>query len=137
DSWMSRDSRRTLWSPGITQAPLPTTILNPRPAASPSGPWWARSPEMINASFGSATLKKNMTRLLAPALREPADDDRARGVVPDDDNPGSLRNLLCRVGRVGEVRLRAASDGNHHLAHASRRNRSDDAPHLPDHLMVR
>jgi hypothetical protein len=53
---MSSDSRRTFCSAGTTHAPFPTTILKPSPAASPSGPWWARHPLMISASFGSATL---------------------------------------------------------------------------------
>src|SRR5919204_5133936 len=138
-SWMSSESRRTFWRPGTTNAPLPTTILNPRPAASPSGPWCARRPEMIRASFGSATLYMSIGAD-APssdgASGEPADDDGARRVLLEHDDARALLDPLGLVGGVGVVGLVAPSDGDHDLAHPSGLDRADDAPDLADELVV-
>src|SRR5437763_7207637 len=103
-SWMSSDSLRTFWKPGSTYAPLPTTILKPRPAASPSGPWCARTPEMISASFGSATLYMNMTAcsFLGP-LGKRAHDDRPGRLVLEHDDAGAALDALLRVGGVRVV----------------------------------
>src|SRR3954447_1594552 len=108
DSWMSSERRRTFCSPGMIHAPLPTTILNPRPAASPSGPACARRPEMISASFGSATLYKNMTHSFRrpferqTELRKTADDQRPRRVVLEHDHPRTFGDLLLGIARVRE-----------------------------------
>src|SRR5438477_9601708 len=99
---MSSESRRAFWSPGTTMPPLPTTILKPRPAASPSGPWWARRPEMISASFGSATLYMNMAAPLLP--RNPRSGERAhdhrppRLVLEHDDARAGLDSLVLAGG---------------------------------------
>src|SRR5438874_423204 len=93
-SWMSRDRWRTFCSMGMVNAPLPTTILKPSPAASPSGPECARRPEIIRASLGSATLYRNIVVPTPLPLRIAADDDGARLVVLDHDHARSLRDLL-------------------------------------------
>src|ERR671935_1979749 len=138
-SWMSSESRRTFWKPGRTKAPLPTTILNPRPAASPSGPWCARRPEMIRASFGSATLYMSIGAD-APssdgASGEPADDDGARRVLLEHDDARALLDPLGLVGGVGVVGLVTPSDADHDLAEPAGLDRAGDATHLSDQLVV-
>src|SRR5919204_2665288 len=138
-SWMSSESRRTFCRPGTTNAPLPTTILKPRPAASPSGPWCARTPEMMSASFGSATLYMNMTAcsfLGSVALGERAHDDRPGRLVLEHDDAGAALDALLLVGGVREVRLAAAADRDHHLTELARLDGAGDAAHLPDQLVV-
>src|SRR5919204_5143033 len=138
-SWMSSDSRRTFCTPGTTNAPLPTTILKPSPAASPSGPWCARTPEMMSASFGSATLYMNMTAcsfLGSVALGERAHDDRPGRLVLEHDDAGAALDALLLVGGVREVRLAAPADRDHHLTELSRLDGAGDAAPLPDQLVV-
>src|SRR3954469_8216178 len=53
---VSSDSRRAVWNPGITFTPRPVMILNPRLSAVSARSTRTPSPEMISASFGSATL---------------------------------------------------------------------------------
>src|SRR5690348_9515461 len=62
---MSSGSRRTVWKPGRTAVPRPTTILKPRVSLTCSVLECAPRPEMISASFGSATrqtIRNTMSR---------------------------------------------------------------------------
>src|SRR5581483_297061 len=134
-SWMSSESRRAVCRPGMTSAPLPTTILNPSPAASPVGPEWAPQPEMISASFGSATLYINIVS--APCLAWIRRDHHGtrRLVLDDDRAPAGLDRLEAVCGVRVEC-LDAAADGKHHLAHCSGRDPPRDPPDLADQLVI-
>ncbi len=65
-------SRRTVCTPGMTRVPLPVTILKPRLSLTASLGVCSRSPEMISASFGSATrhmsLKTNAATTRNPTI---------------------------------------------------------------------
>jgi hypothetical protein len=71
----SRESFRTFWTKGITNVPLPVTMRNPRVSSTPSGELCSRSPEMMSASFGSATchivMKRNQTRRSPTTMMPP------------------------------------------------------------------
>src|SRR3954453_6527749 len=56
---VSSDSRRAVWKPGRTFTPRPVMILKPRLSAVSARSTRTPSPEMISASFGSATLYSN------------------------------------------------------------------------------
>src|SRR4051812_26842561 len=60
---MSSGNRRTVWKPGSTAVPRPTTILNPRVSLTCSVLECAPRPEMIRASFGSATRQTIRNRM--------------------------------------------------------------------------
>src|ERR1041385_7375804 len=121
----SSDKRRTACTPGSTAVPFPVMILNPSVSITPSGaPRW-RSPEMISASFGSATrhMALNTTTMSTTAATatytinieippEPAlhggDGHSAGWEVLDDDDAGAGADGRVGVGRVGMERLAPA-----------------------------
>ena len=74
----SSDSRRTVCTPGTTIVPLPVTIRKPRLSDTPSGTARSRRPEMISASFGSATRHVSLNSTKSTDERGndgPADDE--------------------------------------------------------------
>src|SRR4051812_34466474 len=97
---------------------------------------------MISASFGSATLYKNMTHSFRrpferqTELRKTADDQRPRRVVLEHDHPRTFGDLLLGVARVREEGLAPATHRHVHLAHLARRDRGGDPGDLADQLMI-
>src|SRR5215212_7529698 len=146
-------SRRTVCTPGTTSVPLPVTILNPRLSCTLSLGECSRMPEMMRASFGSATRQHALNRTMArtratptvartvisvpPGSLHAGDDHRARGVVLDHHDAAAGSDRLVRIRRVGVERLRAAAHGNHDLAQLSGRDGPRHSADLPDHLLVR
>src|SRR5439155_7514857 len=55
----------------------------------------------------------------------------------DHDDACPARNRFVRIGRVGEVRLRASPDRDHDLAHPARCDFAGQTADLADHLMIR
>src|SRR5918992_4254527 len=154
---VSSESRRAAWKPGRTIVPLPVTILKPRLSAASPGLVRARKPEMINASFGSATrhsafsmsASTMMPRTAAPMVmssstcspqmwcgsaRLPAlYVSRARRLEIDDQDLRAGLDLLVGPLRVGVERLRPAAHRHHDLAYESRTHPAGHPPHLADH----
>src|SRR5215207_4241420 len=151
----SSDRRRTVCTPGITSTPLPVTILKPRESSTSSVACAWRRPEMISASFGSATrqvaLNSTTSRTRAPRAMPPAtradsiavplrwshggDDDGARGEDLHDQHAGAGADVLV-VGAVGVERLGAASDRDHDLAYPTGPDVTGDPARLPDQPLV-
>src|SRR5882672_3700146 len=141
----------------MTTAPLPVTILKPRLSATPSTASW-RKPEMMRASLGSATrhiarnsrtnrtsttttatpMTANGLTAVPPSRGSPSsggsDVDGAGRVVLDDHYASVLGNRLVAVHGMGEERLRAASDGDDHLAGLARADGAGDTADLTDHV---
>src|SRR4051812_47394649 len=149
----SRERRRTVWTPGSTRVPLPVTILKPRlswtSTAVLSPP--RLMPEMMSASFGSATrhmsLKMMMaaTTMMATAIKKTmshplseshlGDDDRSRReVLHDHDARTGLDHVLAIRG-VGVKSLGAAAHRNHDLADHPRGDPAGHPADLPHHLL--
>jgi hypothetical protein len=155
------DRRRTVWRPGRTSVPLPVTILKPRLSLVRSVPARAPRPEMMSASFGSATRHISLNRI-ANAIRAAtaaiattsviptsicspssprrrsagADHDGPRRVVLDDDDAAAAKDGLPDVGAGGHEGLRPAPDRDHHLARSPGRDRLRDASGASYHRVV-
>ena len=127
-----------------------------RPPTSPCGPAWARRPEMIIASLGSAMRYIPFTRsvMIATAAtaamatrmsndmggsflsRETADIDSPGGLVVDHDDALADGDPLAGDGGVGVERLRAAAHGDHHLTDRVGSDRARDATGLADDPVI-
>ncbi len=132
---MSSESRLTFCRPGMVNAPFPTTILNPSPDASPA-PRWARIPEMIRASFGSATLNRNTVPGPLFLASVAADNDGARRPLIEHDHARTFRDRLVRIGRIGvdSSRSRHGSEPSRLPSHPARSARA--MPHLANELVI-
>src|SRR5262249_21297942 len=127
----SSERRRTVWTPGITRVPLPVTILKPRLSwtSTAVAPPPRLMPEMMSASFGSATRHMSLkmttaaTMTIATAITMTmshtlsishlGDDDRSGREVLHDDDAGTGLDLVVAVGVVGVERFGAAAHRDH------------------------
>src|SRR5581483_4597380 len=157
DSRRSSERRRTVCTPGRISVPFPVTILKPRLSSTASLGAWARNPEMIRASLGSATLHMSRSRTsrntsppaassrnvcvdmpasLEARASHAGDDHRARGEVLDDNDAAPDRDRLVVVGGVSVEGLAPPTHLDHHLTQLAGGDRPGDSTHLPDHLLV-
>src|SRR6478752_773482 len=152
----SRLRRRTVWTPGTTRVPLPVTIRKPRPSDASSGFPWSRRPEMMSASFGSATRhmeRKTMkARMIAPSIppaitsavftnappvrSQRGDDDGARWQVLQDQHLAAGADLDVPIHVVRVERFGAAADRHHDLTEALGADAPRHAAGLADHSVI-
>src|SRR5215831_8869721 len=88
---------------------------------------------MMSASFGSATLKRNM---IPPFRSVTADDERAGRLPLQHEDLGPLGDRLFSLRRVGVEALPPSANRDHHFAHLARLDRTGAVSDLADELVI-
>src|SRR5215213_6558058 len=150
----SRERRRTVWTPGMTRVPLPVMILKPRLSwtSTAAAPPPRLMPEMMSASFGSATRHMSLKMMMAATAMTAAtirmtmsipafgshlgDDHRAGREVLHDHDARSRQDLVVAIGGIRVKRLGAAAHRDHDLADNPGGDLAGDPADLSHHLLV-